>query len=154
MSQKHLGELIEPELAERLRLDVGSEQTARQAETVAVVVAKWKHLFMEHRARRVVLFVDGDAARCGLMRGDSPSRASAWFLTENWTCDIKQGCTTWGHRATRASNLANKHGRLNFERMQDMCQGEIKGRSAARCDQGTPGEPGQLVREVLTGFGA
>ena len=30
---------MEPELAERLRLDVGSEQIAGQAEIVAVVVA-------------------------------------------------------------------------------------------------------------------
>ena len=40
------------------------------------------HLGHVHRSRRIVLFVDNDAARYGVMKGYSPSEASAWLLTE------------------------------------------------------------------------
>ena len=61
-----------------------SEQLIAQAEPLPVLAAKqkWADLLSKTGGRRVIHFVDNDAARFGLIKGYSPTRSSAWLLSE------------------------------------------------------------------------
>ena len=96
-----------------LQKDVGGNQVVGQAELLAIVAAKkvWRSVL---RGRRIVLVVDNDPARYGVMKGYSPSKASAWLLTELARLDMELGCAVWVDRVASASNPADGPSRLEF----------------------------------------
>ena len=53
--------------------------------------------------RHVITFVDNDAARFRHIRGSTPSRASAWLLTEHRRHEAELGCFTWFDREPSAN---------------------------------------------------
>ena len=74
------GQTLLQDVAEEIEQTVGAEQIVAQAELLAVVAAKepWTKQLMCKGGRRVVVFIDNDAARYGLIEGHSPSGTSGW----------------------------------------------------------------------------
>ena len=103
----------------------GDSQVVGQAEFLAIVSAEkvWKSVL---RVRRIVLFVDDDAARYGVMKGYSPSEASAWLLTEMARLDMELGCAVWVDRVASASNPAVGPSRLEFGRVAKLAGGRFQ----------------------------
>ena len=102
-----------------LREEGHTNQVIAQAEILPVIFArvKWNHLMTAAGGRRVLWFVDNDAARYGLIKGYSPTRASAWLLSEAWRHDEKSGAVSWFERVPSKSNCADGPSRLDFSRL-------------------------------------
>ena len=110
-----------------------------QAELLAIVAAKkvWRSVL---RGRRILLFVDNDAARYGMMKGYSPSKASAWLLTELAPLDMELGCAVWVDRVASASNPADGPSRSEFVRVAKLAGGKISARGGSDVGGGALGE--------------
>ena len=102
-----------------LQKDVCDGQVVVQVKLLAIVAAKtlWGSVL---KSRRVVLFVDNDAARYGIMKGHSPLKASAWLLTELARLDMELGCSVFVGRVSSASNLADGPSHLEFWRVAQL----------------------------------
>ncbi len=74
----------------------------------------WVDVLRRMPHRRILCFVDNDAARFGLMKGYSPSRASSWLLAQCWRADIEAGTHRWYDRVACASNPADGPCRSSF----------------------------------------
>ena len=66
------------------------------------------------RGRRLVLYVDNEAARFGLIKGTSPTLHSAWLINEYWTAESWNESNTWVERVPSASNCADGPSRGRF----------------------------------------
>ena len=73
---------------------------------------------MEHRL--VVLYIDNEAARFGLIKGLSPTRNCAWILDEIWKADAALEAVTWIERVPSASNCADHPSRGKFEILEEL----------------------------------
>ena len=82
------------------------EQVISQAELYPIVIAKnhWKHLFMN---RRVLIFVDNEAARHGLIKMSSPSDASHKLIQMYYSIEAEFPSYTWMARVPSTSNPAD-----------------------------------------------
>ena len=92
----------------------GSLQVIHQAEIWPAIVSRivWKQRL--HR-RKVILFVDNDAARISLIKGDSGnahSSALAWCFND---FDLEQQWRLWITRVPSSSNPGDAPSRLDFE---------------------------------------
>ena len=67
--------------------------------------------------RRVLQFVDNDAAR----HGYSPSVASAAILCETWRLEVALGSLSYFCRVPSSSNLADGPSRLAFDDVRYVC---------------------------------
>ncbi len=65
--------------------------------------------------RRVVLYVDNEAARFGLIKGSSPTRDSAWLLNEFWLEEAEAESGARIVRVPSASKCADAPSRGCFE---------------------------------------
>ncbi len=85
-----------------------------QAELLPVLCAKstWPEVFFH---TRVLNFVDNDAARFGLIKGFSPTLASARLLNANSEWDARLQSRSWVERVPSASNIGDPASRLDFE---------------------------------------
>ena len=99
-----------PNVADALRRSVGSGQIVGQTEVLVVVAAKerWRRQFAADGGRRATVFIDSDSARFGLIKGYSPSLASAWPLAEHWRHDL-----AWFDRFPTHCNPADGPCRVN-----------------------------------------
>ena len=86
------------------------------------------------------LVCHNDTAWFDHMRGFSHSGASAWFLTENWKCDIKRGCMTWVDKLASASNIVDGSLPLELRALAGHVPRWDHGSPTTRCEQGTLGE--------------
>ena len=104
------------------------EQLVAQAEILPVFASrvKWAHLLSARPACRVIQFIDNDAARYGLIKGHSPSAASAWLISEFWTVEASLGCCTWFDRVPSKSNIADGPSRLDFARLPTVAGHSIR----------------------------
>ncbi len=59
------------------------------------------------RNRPLLVYIDNDAARYGLIKGSSPTRDSAWLIDEYWRLETEQDSYTWIERVPSASNCAD-----------------------------------------------
>ena len=76
-------------------------QIVGQSELLPCIAAKtvWRRRL---RGRRVVLYVDNEAARFGLIKGTSPTKDSAWLLDEFWRREAEAETNTWVERVPSA----------------------------------------------------
>ena len=88
-------------------------QLVGQAELLPVVLAQelWGDRF---RGRRVLIFVDNDAARHALIKGASPSGPSALMVDAFWTREAELEAFSWVERVPSPSNPADAPSRLQF----------------------------------------
>ena len=66
------------------------------------------------RGRRVLIFIDSDSARQALVKGSSPSGASAHLAGAAVMHDALAGSTAWYARVPGVSNPADAPSRLEF----------------------------------------
>ena len=66
------------------------------------------------RERRIVVFIDNDSARHALIRGGSPSPASAELVSLFWATEAQLRSYCWVERVPTASNVADGPSRLSF----------------------------------------
>ena len=111
-------------------------QLVGQAEILPVVLAQelWGRRF---RDRRVLIFIDNDAARHALIRGGSPSGPSALMVDAFWTAEAELGAFSWIERVPSASIPADAPSRLQFGEMLGLGArvrgaGEVLGLSCVR----------------------
>ena len=118
-TREAFGVAIPEEFMAVMRAECGYKQLIAQAEILPVLAAKirWKSLLTMSRHRRVIFFLDNDAARYGLIKGYSPTRTSAWLLSEAWRLDEGSGVTAWFDRVPTKSNCADGPSRLDFSRL-------------------------------------
>ncbi len=79
------------------------QQIVGQAELLPCHAAQilWKERLQN---RRLVVYIDNEAARFGLIKGTSPALGSAWFINEYWTAEANSETTAWVERVFSASN--------------------------------------------------
>ncbi len=108
------GAYLPPTMARDLVEEVGGRQLVGQAELIPAIAAReaWGSRL---KKRRVINFVDNDAARHGLVRGYSPSSASCWLLGEFWRRELILEASSWFARVASESNVADGPSRLRFD---------------------------------------
>ena len=89
-------------------------QLVGQAEILPVILAQelWSQFLGD---RRVIVFVDNDAARHALIRGASPSGPSAILVSLFWANEASLGSFCWVERVPTQSNPADGPSRLRFD---------------------------------------
>ena len=89
------------------------QQVVGQAELLPCHAAQiiWKERL---RNRRVVVYIDNEAARFGPIKGTSPAVDSVWFINEDWTAEAGNENNTWVERAPSASNCSDGPSRGRF----------------------------------------
>ena len=114
----------------------GARQVIGQAELLPVIVAQrtWRARWT---GRRVLVFVDNDSARHALIRGGSPSLASAHLVSEFWRTETALVAYAWIERVPSASNIADGPSRLRFSQIREL--------------GGRPVSPVQVRAHELTG---
>ena len=107
------GALLWPDVAAELRAVTGHTQIIAQLELLPIYVAllAWRRLFRDP-GRRVVVFVDNDAARFGLIRGYSPNLASRALIEATWQQAATLQLAPWFERVPTSGNPADAASRL------------------------------------------
>ena len=67
-----------------------------------------------------MLFVDNDSARHALIRGGSPSSASAYLVSAFWKAETALLAYVWVERVPSASNIADGPSRLCFDQVREL----------------------------------
>ena len=108
------GKDVGPELLEILSSHGAKQKVVGQPELIPCHAAQimWKERFPH---RRVVLYVDSEAARFGLIKGPSPTLDSAWLINEYWAAEAENETTTWVDWVPSASNCADGTSRRRFD---------------------------------------
>ena len=106
------GEQIPASYTEKWSKD-GKKQLVFMAELLPVLVAKrtWASCV---RGRRVLLFLDNQAAQESLIRGYSPVVDAADILADIFKVDVDLRCLTWVCRVPSKSNPSDAASRLDF----------------------------------------
>ena len=89
----------------------GDQQVIGQAEILPVLIAlsSWSNAFV---GRPVLVFIDNDSARHGLIAGYSPVISSAILIIEVWSLLASLGCHPWLARVPTSSNVADGPSRM------------------------------------------
>ncbi len=87
-------------------------QTIGQAELAPILLAQltWRTFLV---GSQCIVFVDNDAARMSLIKGYSPSAASAGLLANIWLAEARAETTSWFERVASPSNPADAPSRMN-----------------------------------------
>ena len=90
------------------------QQVVGQAELLPILLAAatWGDTI---RGRPVIVFIDNDSARFGMISGYSPVEASARVIHATWVHLAHLGCRVWFSRVPSASNIADGPSRAHFE---------------------------------------
>ena len=96
----------------------GSLQVIGQTELLPIVLVKYeyKQLF---RHRRIIFFIDNDAARCSMVNGYSPSMESNRLIQFATATDQDVQCWCWYTRVPSTSNPADAPSRLELKPSKD-----------------------------------
>ena len=92
------------------------QQVIAQAELVPTLIAlsTWRHIF---KGRPLVVFIDNDSARFGLVSGYSSVASSAAIILAIWGQLARLGIACWFARVPTVCNPADGPSRLRFEDM-------------------------------------
>ena len=93
------------------------KQLVGQAELLPVVLSKWTWPELLDR-QPLLLFVDNEAAKYGLIRGSSSCDASAALIGLSSEVDAVLGVAQWVSRVPTASNIGDGPSRLSFAEAQ------------------------------------
>ena len=113
-SLETFGQDIGEDLLRLLSSNGDKRQVVGQSELIPCHAAQviWKDQLKD---RRVVTYIDNEAARYGLIEGTSPTRDSAWLIQEFWTAEAKNESNSWIERVPSASNCADGPSRGKFQ---------------------------------------
>jgi hypothetical protein len=112
---EYFAEHIPGEVVERW-MSMGSRQIIGQAELLPVLMAK--HLWSSKlRMKRVVFYIDNDAARYSLVSMYSPAAFSCEILQGVLVADLACMALCWYARVPSAGNLADGPSRVSFDDM-------------------------------------
>ena len=77
-----------------------------QAELLPILVAMvtWQEVMA---GRRIIVFVDNDAARSAVIKGSTASPASAKIVTAIWEMAVRSEMQLWIDRVPTSSNIAD-----------------------------------------------
>ena len=102
-----------------LRRAAGAEQVIGQLELIPAWLAlrAWPAVFAAP-GRRVLFFIDNDAARFGLIKGYSPSRASQAVIGAFWRLAAGLQIAPWFERVATDGNPADAPSRLDFRTLR------------------------------------
>ena len=94
-------------------------QLVGQAEILPVLLAQelWGQYL---KGRRVIVFIDNDAARHAIIRGASPSGPSAVLVGLFWANEARLGSFCWVERVPTHSNPADGPSRLCFSMAREL----------------------------------
>ena len=103
---EYFGGLVADSLVEAWKATGGKRRVIHQAEVYPATVALqlWGNRIV---GRRVLLFVDNDAAKECLIRGASMSKASASLVSDFWCAAVEHDLFVWIDRVASASNTAD-----------------------------------------------
>ncbi|CAK0909372.1 unnamed protein product [Prorocentrum cordatum] len=106
--------VVSPQLVEAWRRENGLTKVIHQAELlpIAVALATWRAAV---RGRRVIVFVDNDAARAAMVNGHSGTPASARLVGTAWALAQEQCAYLWFDRVPSPSNVADGPSRGKVE---------------------------------------
>ena len=112
----------------RIFEDAGHKKVITQIELLAVAAARWKwrELFARVAGRRVVAYVDNDAARYSLIKGYSPCPSSASLVSDVAREEARCASFTWYERVPSKSNCADGPSRLDFGEVRGLLEGRVR----------------------------
>ena len=114
----HFGCMVPDNIIDEWRA-AGILQVITQAEVYTVLIAK--QLMAERiKGRRVISFIDNDAARFSIINSNSSSDTVGDMLMINCVLDSTLDLSCWYERVASDSNLADLPSRLQFEELLDM----------------------------------
>ena len=103
---------------------LAGQQVITQAEAFAVLLAR-KSYELLIRQRRVIFFVDNEAARYAMIHGSSPS-VSLLKLTQAFhSCSIADSSIAWLERVPSPSNIADLPSRGRIQDAANLVNGKI-----------------------------
>ena len=71
-----------------------------------------------YREKRLIHFIDNEAAKSGLIKGTSPSKWSNEILDEFWQTESDIQCQSWFCRVPSPSNISDDPSRLEYGPMK------------------------------------
>ena len=83
--------------------------------------------------RRVLVFVDNDAARAALIKGSSGSMPSARLVHQAWVAAARHGMSPWFERVPSPSNVADAPSRLDLSGLEGLGLIDDGAQVAAEC---------------------
>ena len=115
---KHFGCMVPDRIVDEWR-SAGILQVITQAEVYPVLMAK--HLARGSiKGRRVISFIDNDAARFSIINSNSSSDSAADMLMINCVLDTELDLSCWYERVASESNLGDLPSRLSFKELKEM----------------------------------
>ena len=106
------GAVMSQEMVDSWKTKMGQEQVIGQAELFPQLVARltWTKKFAN---RRVICFIDNDAARLGLVKAYSPVLPSLDIISRCLGWDHVNNCSSWFARVPSDSNIADDPSRMD-----------------------------------------
>ena len=96
----------------------GASQIIAQLELLPVLGALWQWpQCFRAGGRRVLIFIDNDAARFSLIKGYSPARASRPIISATWREIARTQASPWFERVPSKGNPADGPSRLRFKEL-------------------------------------
>jgi len=97
----------------RVWQESGRRQVIGQAEILLALLSTlvWRHLML---GRRIVRFVDNEAARMGFIKGYAGPEVSSIMLARFWAEEVAASCFSWFERVPSLPNVADAPSRLEF----------------------------------------
>jgi len=123
-SMQHFGDYV-PDLIIGEWRAAGILQVITQAEVYPVILAKTL-LGKTWQGRRVITFIDNDAARFSFINSNSGSESIGDMLLINSALDIKLNIASWYERVASESNIADLPSRLKFQELEDMGSARVE----------------------------
>ena len=117
-SIKYFGDHVPDEIITEWRAE-GILQVITQAEVYPVALSKTL-MGDSWIGRRVISFIDNDAARFSFINSNSSSNSVGDLLLVNAALDSKLDIACWYERVASESNIADLPSRLQFKELEDM----------------------------------
>ena len=112
------GFMVTEEQVDAWKTKLHQKQVICQAELYPVLVAK--HTWARQlRGRRIIHFVDNEAARLGLVKAYSPVLLSLSIIMDCLSWDYKNECESWYGRVPSKSNISDGPSRLDFASIKE-----------------------------------
>ena len=103
---------------------LAGQQVITQAEAFAVLLARKSYELLV-RQRRVIFFVDNEAARYALIHGSSPSISFLKIVQAFHSCSVADSSIAWLERVPSPSNIADLPSRGRLQDAAHLVHGKI-----------------------------
>ena len=108
------GAIVGPELVEEWKTKADQKQVIGQAEIFPALVARltWSSIL---KGRKVIYFIDNEAARLGLIKAYSPVISSLRLIMKCIGWDYHNNSTPWYARVPTACNISDSPSRMSLD---------------------------------------